>query len=125
MKENTLYKHIEELWYALEQENLVDHNDVKKIHLWLRSLAKVEYQFPSMFSLNFIPEPKYTSHETEVLDSTLYKIFVHHDFQAKCWYTVKKNMAEYSDTTCHLSPHSNSLTFWTSDIHFSTQLESE
>ena len=47
--ENTLDKHIEELWYALKQENLVDHNDVKMIHLWLRSLAKAGYQFLQCF----------------------------------------------------------------------------
>ena len=118
-KENTLDKRIEELWYALEQNNLVDHNDVKMMCLWLQSLTKVSYQFPSMVSLNSIP--KYTTYDTGVLDSTIGKIFPH-DFQAN-WYTVKRNMAEYDDTTCHLNPQSNSLTFWTSDIHFATQLD--
>ena len=120
-KENTLDKHIEELWYALEQENLVDHNDVKMICLWLRSLTKIGYKFPSMVSLNSIPTI-YT-YETEVLDSPLDKIFTR-DYQAKYnWYTVKKNKAEYDDTACHATPPSNLLTFWTSDIHFATQLD--
>ena len=116
-KERTVIKRIEELWYALEQNNLVDHEDVKMVHLWLQGLAKVRYQFPSKISPNSIPT--YTTHETGLLDSTLARIFPR-DFQP---YTVKNNKAEYNDTICHLDPQSHSLTFWTSDIHFATQID--
>ena len=51
---------------------LVDHNDVMMVRLWLWSLTKISYQFPSMVSLNSIP--KYTTYDTGVY-STLGKIF--------------------------------------------------
>ena len=118
-KEATLDKYIEELWYALEQNNLVDHNDVEMVRMWLQDLTKVRYRFPSMVSQNSIP--KYTPYETGYLDSTLAKIFPR-EFQAKR-YTVKKNTPEYDNAICHSESPTDSLTFWTSDMHFATILD--
>ena len=115
-KESTFVKHIEELWYALEQNNLVNYEDVRMVRLWLRTLTNIKYQFPSMVSI-----PRHAVVKTGVLNSTLARIFPL-EYEPKR-YTVNRNAPEFDNTSCQVDSTIGSLTFWTADFHFASQLD--
>ena len=119
-KESTFVKRIEELWFALERNSLINHEDLRMMCLWLRTLTDVRYQFPSMVSPNSISR-RHAVLKTGVLDSTLARIFPH-EYEPKR-YTVRRNALEFDNTTCQLDSTTDSLTFWTSDFHFASQLD--
>ena len=124
-KGNSFTECVDDLWLKLNQNSFVQHKDVELLHLWLKTLTRSGYKFVALqrtvtFSTVTVP---YSTHkiDSEILNSTLVKLFPKEP--RKLRYTVNKNHPECDDEVCHVDLHRESFTFWTSDIHFASQLD--
>ena len=84
----TLVERIEELWIALSEHNLVSHDDVDVLRLWLQGLLRAGYKFPKLQNTT-LSNPVYPSSTVE--EESFPQI--PKDVDSKR-YTVSRNMPE-------------------------------